>query len=249
MTDVLCQWCRQNITSWRPGTRFCTTRCRQAAHRLRRLGPGAVAVNGEALRWAYVDPPYPGTAKKYYAGEASYRGEVDHERLIAFLEDRRLGVEPSPIESAMFAHLALGTGQLAGYAFSTSAKSLRWLLPLFPEGARVCPWVKPIGVPRNSYGAHNTWEPLIVVGGRRTRGGFRDWLRAAPARREGTLPGRKPIAFCAFLYQQLGMQPGDTLEDWFPGSGIVTRSWDEMARLRLPANDDANAVASSNDAV
>lgn len=248
MGEILCEWCQVNIVGWRPGMRFCTTRCRQAAHRLRRLGPGAIAVNGAALRFAYVDPPYIGTAKKYYEGEDSYRGEVDHVALISLLEMRRNGIPPHPQVLHQFSHLAMGEGPLAGWALSASAKSLRMLLPLCPEGARVCPWVKPIGVPRASYGPHNTWEPLIVVGGRRLRGGCRDWLRAAPARKEGTLPGRKPIAFCAFLFQQLGLQPDDVIEDWFPGTRIVSRSWDEMSRLRAPANGDAASVVSADDA-
>jgi predicted methyltransferase len=50
-----------------------------------------------------------------------------------------------------------------------------------------------------------------------------------PARGEGTLPGRKPIAFCAWLFDLLGMRPGDILIDLFPGTGIVTRAWAEVS--------------------
>jgi hypothetical protein len=157
--------------------------------------------------FAYADPPYPGLSSKYYRDEPSYRGEVDHAALIVSLE-------------------ALG---YAGWALSTGAYALRDVLPLCPSRARVCAWVKPIGVSSKTFGLHNTWEPLIVVGGRRRQPGRRDWLRAHPARGGGELPGRKPIAFCAWLFDCLGMLPGDELVDLFPGTGIVSRAWAELS--------------------
>lgn len=95
---------------------------------------------------------------------------------------------------------------------------------------RVAPWVKPIGVSSRTYGPHNTWEALVVYGGRKLRPGVRDWLCAMPARGGGDLTGRKPIAFCAFLFDQLGMIPGDTLDDLYPGTGIVTTTWTNLSR-------------------
>jgi hypothetical protein len=53
--------------------------------------------------------------------------------------------------------------------------------------------------------------------------------------------GRKPLAFCAFLFEQLGMLPGDELADLFPGTGIVSRAWAELSR------DDASARAVGDD--
>lgn len=162
------------------------------------------------MRFAYADPPYPGLAQRYYQREDSYAGEVDHGKLIA----------------------RLAAGGYAGWALSTSAKALQYVLGLIPPELepRTCPWVKPIGAAPATRGPHNTWEPLIVVGGRKLRPGFRDWLCTQPARRGGELTGRKPIAFCAFLFQQLGMLPGDTLDDLFPGTGVVERAWAELCR-------------------
>lgn len=157
--------------------------------------------------FAYADPPYPGLAKRYYGDQASYAGEVDHAKLIA----------------------SLTAAGYAGWALSTSSKALRDVLPLCPPTARVCAWTKPIGVPPATYGLHSTWEPLIVAGGRQLQPGVRDWLRAQPARGWGDLPGRKPIAFCAWLFDCLGMVPGDTLVDVFPGSGAVGRAWAELS--------------------
>jgi hypothetical protein len=155
------------------------------------------------MRMAYADPPYPGTAARYYRREASFAGEVDHAELIA----------------------RLSADYPDGWALSTSARSLRWVLPLCPESAHVCPWVKPSGVDGRTAGLHTAWEPLIVVGGRQRRPGVRDWLRAKAAIRGGTLPGRKPLAFCAFLFDALGLRAGDELADLYPGTGIVLRAW------------------------
>jgi hypothetical protein len=168
-------------------------------------------------RFAYADPPYPGLARKYYQHESSYGGEVNHAALIASL-------------------MASG---YTGWALSTSPKALRDVLPLCPPGAHVCPWVKPIGVPPRTNGLHTTWEALIVVGGRQRPPGVRDWLRAMPARGWGELPGRKPIAFCAFLFNALGMVPGDELVDVFPGTGAVSRAW---AELSSAAADDVSPL-------
>lgn len=208
-----CAWCRllDPATVARGSRRrFCSRKCRQAAFRLRQrhAAAGATASPGA---FHYADPPYPGTSAKYYRDEPSFAGEVDFPALILSLTTSR------------------DSGDCLGWALSTSARSLRTLLPLCPPEARVCPWVKPINPSPRTYGLHNTWEPVIVVPGRRRQPGKRDWLRAMPARGEGTLPGRKPIAFCAWLFDLLGMLPGDTLVDLYPGTGIVARAWAELS--------------------
>lgn len=217
-----CAWCRRDLeVTARRDQRFCGPNCRQWAFRLRRRRATEERA-AEPMRFAYADPPYPGLAKRYYGDQPTYAGEVDHAELIARLE----ACYPD------------------GWALSTSAKALRHVLPLCPEGARVCPWVKPIGTPSATFGPHNTWEPLIVVRGRVSRNGARDWLSALPARFGGDLPGRKPLAFCAFLFSMLGMRPGDELADLFPGTGVVGRAW---AEISSDASPDARANASRAD--
>ena len=219
-----CGWCRASLITRREGTIYCGRKCRQSAFRLRRrYAQVATPAAAPGLTFAFADPPYPGTARKYYRGQADYAGEVDHSALIA----------------------SLTAAGYAGWALSTSAKALRDILPLCPPGARVCAWVKPIGVPAATYGAHCTWEPVIVVGGRKRRPGVRDWLLAQPARHEGNLPGRKPIAFCAWLVQLLGMVPGDHLVDLYPGTGIVGRAWQELSSRSsaTPAELGCSSVA------
>lgn len=221
-----CGWCRASTP---PTATYCGVRCRQAAFRLRRRSQQLETASRPG-RFAYADPPYPGLSSKYYRHEATFAGEVDHRALIA----------------------SLGAGNYAGWALSTSAKALRYVLPLCPEGARVCSWVKPIGASPRTYGIHNTWEPLIVVGGRKLRGGKRDWLSAQPARYGGSLPGRKPIAFIAWMFDLLGMSPGDdgdTFEDWFPGTGVVGRAWQSLGGKLLPrVFSDAGLLSAPSDA-
>ncbi len=175
------------------------------------------------MRFAYADPPYPGLAAKYYASEDSYGGEVDHAELIASL--RSSGYD--------------------GWGLSTSSKALRDLLPLCPADAEVCVWAKP---ECGAGSRRNYWEALIVVRGRASPRGTSDVLRAQPARGGGTLMGRKPIAFCAWLFDLLGMRPGDTLVDLYPGTGIVGRAWAEVCRASARAPSDVGSPSSPGDA-
>lgn len=134
--------------------------------------------------------------------------------------------------AALIARLEV-TGYV-GWALSTSSRSLRDVLPLCPPGVRVCAWIKPTGVPTATAGIHSKWEPLIVRGGRQLPPGRADYLRAQPARGGGTLMGRKPIAFWAWLFGLLGMRPGDTFDDLYPGTGLGSRAWAELGASSTP---------------
>lgn len=223
-----CAWCLR-VLETRCG-RFCGARCRQTAFRLRRRRGLEVAPGAQGLRFAYADPPYPGTAARYYSDQPTYAGEVDHAALLSLLQARRFD----------------------GWALSTSEKALRDLLPMCPPGTRTCPWVKPDPPSPMTYGLENCWEPVLIWGGRPRQPGVRDWLQALPARGGGDLPGRKPLAFCAWLFDLLGMVPGDHLDDMFPGSGVVGAAWREVsstARATLgEVSPGASATAGVADA-
>ena len=206
--SIRCAWCESPFEPSRADAMFCKVRCRQAAWRIRRRRVAGVG-DGSPKSFAYADPPYPGRAIRYYGSEATFGGEVNHAALICSMVER-----------------------YDGWALSTSADALRDVLPLCPANVRVCAWVKPIGVSGKTYGVHNCWEPLIVAPGRQLRPGKRDWIAAQPARGGGTLMGRKPIAFAAFLFDVLGMSPGDELDDLFPGTGIIGRSWRYFSEKR-----------------
>jgi hypothetical protein len=148
---------------------------------------------------AYADPPYPGRAH-LYKDHPDYAGEVDHEALIARLV------------------------AYDGWALSTSAEALRDILPMCPPEARVLAWVK--------HTVTVSWEPLIVVSARKPQG-VRDWIQVEPdsyqwrAKPDSYVIGQKPVPFCKWMFAWLGAQPGDSLDDIFPGSGQVGRAWEE----------------------
>lgn len=240
---MVCGWCGLELAATKATGRrsvYCGQGCRQRAFRLRgrRRRPAPAAAATKPIRVAYADPPYPGLAAKYYRDETSYAGEVDHVALVSSL------LEQFP----------------DGWALSTSRRALRFILPLCPESAHLCPWVKPIPPRGTTKGLHTTWEALIVVGGRQRAPGLRDWLLAKPAKDGGTLVGRKPLAFCGFLFDALGLMPGDELVDLYPGTGIVGRAWANLsgssATFRRPrpraaqgdvSSAGAGAEASSDD--
>lgn len=213
-----CGWCDAGLVDVR--ARYCSKRCRQTAHRARRRAE-LFATGEQPIRVAYADPPYPGLAARYYSREATYGGEVDHRELVA----------------------RLVAGWPDGWALSTSAAALRDVLPLCPEGTRVCAWSKPHGIPSTTMGLHNVWEPLLVWRGRQLPPGVRDHLSALPARGGGELVGRKPLAFVTWMFACLGLQPGDVVDDLYPGTGIVGRTW---AAVSSGAPGDASVEAFSD---
>lgn len=186
------------------------------------------------MKFAYADPPYLGQSKKHYATHPDYAGEVDHTALI----ERLVNDYPD------------------GWALSCHTPSLRVLLPLCPERARILAWVKPFASFKPGVWIKHAWEPVISYGGRhpprsQKRDNPRDWVAASvmtdPTRTRITetatgmipgvarvpwVPGAKPRVFCYWIFDVLGAEPGDTLDDLFPGSGIVSRCWAEYMRQR-----------------
>lgn len=162
------------------------------------------------MRIAYADPPYIGQAKKRYSKEDSYAGEVDH------------------------AELAVRLQSFDGWALSASSPSLHLVLPLCPPDARIAAWVKPFAIFKPNVNPAYAWEPVIFkparsgasrTGGRKSPT-VRDWVSANITLKRG-LCGVKPEAFCLWLFDLLGMQPGDELVDMFPGTGAVTAAWEK----------------------
>jgi hypothetical protein len=201
--------------------RWCSKKCRQTAFRSRQLS--VVEDLGDTpKRLALGDPPYPGMSRKYYGDQPSFAGEVDHAALVSRME------------------------RYDGWALSTSAKTLKYVLSLCPPDVRIAAWGKPHGVSVKTRGPHNAWEPIIYKPARLRQPGFPDWLTALPARGGGTLPGRKPLAYCAFVFRLLGASPVDELDDLFPGTGIVGRAFAEFKRaasLKASMGASLGAVA------
>lgn len=158
-----------------------------------------------SLKVAYADPPYPGQARKHYKDDPQC-AEVDHAALIARLE----------------------LDYPDGWALSTSSTALQMVLALCPSGVRIGAWVKPFAVFRPGVNPCYAWEPVIFRGGRtkrsRTDPTLFDWVSTPITMKRG-VHGAKPEPFCFWLFSMLGLRPGDTLDDLFPGSRAVSRAW------------------------
>lgn len=203
-----CAWCRGAIASGsRADARYCSKRCRQAAHRAK-AAPATILPDGPAgpVRLAYADPPYVGLARRYYGEEPTYAGEVDHAALLAQL------------------------ATYAGFALSCSSRSIPLLssyaLDAGISDVRLAIWHR-----------HRPWSGASGYEGvlfRRARpSATPDVLLGVGQARRPTHPedviGMKPPAFSAWLFGLMGAQPGDVLDDLFPGSGLVARAWRQWA--------------------
>jgi hypothetical protein len=174
-------------------------------------------------RFAYADPPYPGNSERLYGDHPDYAGEVDHRELV----DRLVDEFPD------------------GWALSTGARNLHYVLPLCPGDVRVLAWVKPLLPLKPTVSIQYGWEPVIMRGGRPRdfHDGFvRDTVAASPVAHKdipGGVIGMKPRAFCYWLFDVLNAQAGDELVDLFPGSGAVGEAWRaylEQPRLTFNRN-------------
>jgi len=155
------------------------------------------------MKFAYADPPYMGCAKKY-----PEKQEVNHSELI----DRLTADYPD------------------GWALSLSSPSLRYLLPLCPADVRVMAWVKPFAIYKPNVGVAYAWEPVIVRGGRRRtrkQPTVRDWVQVNITLKKG-LVGAKPENFAFWLYEIFNAREGDTLDDLYPGTEIMSRCWERF---------------------
>jgi hypothetical protein len=161
------------------------------------------------IRVAYADPPYPGSARLYAKpGTPEYHPDAMR------WDDPAAHVELLARLDAQFPD---------GWAFSTCPDALPALLAAAPPGTRVAAWVR---------GGVRSWEPVLFRLGAR-RGGL-----ATPGLDVSLVHfwtvsgfvGQKPPAFAAWLFRLLclGAHQDDVLVDLFPGSGAVTRAWDEF---------------------
>lgn len=165
------------------------------------------------MRLAYVDPPYYGYAEKFYGDlhpEAAVYDTIEaHEALIARV-----------------------VAEYDGWAFSMTSGNLHDLLPLFPADARVGAWVKPFASFKKGVSPAYTWEPVVFRPAPRkhdiTAPTVRDYVAVGITLQRG-LVGAKPEGFCRWIVDLLGWQPGDTIEDVFPGTGVMGRVVDSLA--------------------
>lgn len=172
------------------------------------------------MRIAYADPPYPGCAH-LYNGHKDYAGEVDHVKLILELES------------------------YDGWLLHTNSPSLKAILPLVPDDARIMAWVKPFAAFKRGVPVAYSWEPVIVKACRKPvvngRVVMRDWISCPITMKRG-LVGAKPEAVCMWAFEVLGMHPDDELADLFPGTGGVMEAFEKW---KLAVSDKPEATANT----
>jgi len=178
------------------------------------------------MRFAYADPPYLGRGEYYRAHHVDamrWNDPQTHQKLIDRLQ-------------AEFGD---------GWVLSLSEASLRTILPMCPVGARVGAWISDRArFAGKAVAVRKHFEPVIFMGGRQhaeTGNRTADFIVTKQERlpagqpryamvksdiRAGkTFLGRKPSAFCHWVFDLLGVETGDDFEDIFPGSGAVTEAY------------------------
>ncbi len=154
-----------------------------------------------SMKIAYADPPYPGCAHRY-----PEKTEVDHVTLIRQLEEK-----------------------YDGFVLHTSSTALQAVLSLCPRDVRVMSWVKPFCAFKRGVPVAYAWEPVIVRPCRkqvvRQRVVMRDWISESITLKKG-LCGAKPENVCLWAFEMVGALPEDELVDLYPGTGIVSRTWE-----------------------
>ena len=210
--ETLCAWCggplpelTARARSKRVDTLFCKPVCRKTAWRLGQRGI-ARGVNVRPMRVAYADPPLPGV------------------RLGVFYQNKAGSITPRSSRSCV-------ADFPDGWALSTSAKALRDLAPaLSAERARLR-----LGEAASRARAEHGHPQHVGAADRRRRGASSGPACAIGSRRSprgtaASFPGRKPLAFIAWLFACLGVLPGDNLFDKYPGTGIVSRAFAQLLR-------------------
>jgi hypothetical protein len=157
-------------------------------------------VSADHKRLAYADPPYPGKAHLYPENT-----EVDHAELIERLSE------------------------YDGWALSTDEVNLAYVLSLCPPKTRVLAWCKPDAPPMGG-GPWQSWEPVLCRPARHAA--VRSYLEhPAPARGfcGPSFTGSKPAGFCEWVFRCMGAKRDDSLDDLYPGTGIVGREWETFS--------------------
>lgn len=104
---------------------------------------------------------------------------------------------------------------------------------------RIAAWCKSFASFKPNVNPAYTWEPVVFFGGRRgtrERLTVKDHLVEPITLRKG-LTGAKPESFCRWVLDLLGYQPGDTLDDLYPGTGVMQRITERtLSELPLEAS-------------
>lgn len=170
------------------------------------------------MKFAYADPPYLRQGAKLYG---------QHHPDAAIWDDVKTHHALVEVLASEFPD---------GWALSlSSSSSLREILPACPRETRVAAWCKSFCAFKKGVRPCFAWEPVIFIGGRNPpvhkhappqKGGKqntpKDFLVEPITMRRG-LTGAKPEKFCHWVLDLLNVHPGDSVDDIFPGTGIMGR--------------------------
>ena len=169
------------------------------------------------MRIAYADPPYPGLAH-YYREHPDYAGEVDH------------------------AELARDLARYDGFILHTHVPALVYVDGCLRSAGitdhRICAWVKPFASFKPGVTPAYAWEPVFIRACRKpaelsARHTMRDWVSVGITLERG-LTGAKPNGLCRWAFELAGLDPADSLDDLYPGTGAVSEAWESWrAQLQL----------------
>jgi hypothetical protein len=139
-------------------------------------------------------------ARRHYGRHPDYAGEVDTAELVARLE----------------------AGWPDGWALATNGQSLQAVLEVCPP-VRVAIWHNTAARPPGaSFGWWQTYEAVMIRGGRASLSRGRRDLLACGTGAGGRFIGGKPAPWTRWVLGLLGAETGDDITDLFPGSGAVT---------------------------
>ena len=161
------------------------------------------------MRFAYADPPYIGCAKLYkdHPQHMLYDTIHGHAMLLQRLQDEY----PD------------------GWAYSCNPGHIAAVSQYINVNHRIMCWAKSFAVFKPNVGLAYTWEPVFLAGGRnitRQQPTVRDHLVCPITLKKG-LTGAKPEEFCRWILKALNYEKGDTLDDLFPGTGVMGRMVEE----------------------
>lgn len=185
------------------------------------------------IRCAYLDPVYPGHGADYSKpGTPEFHPDAmrwdDPNEHVALMEQAERDFPD-------------------GWALSTNEAGVRAFFHRAPARARLAPWVTTSTGAIKMFRVAFCWEaviystPFVTRSQAPGRPAQLNWIAAGkghnhnPELASAPFLGAKPRRFCFWLFRLLGLggHPDDVLVDMFPGSGAVTRAWDEYRALAV----------------
>jgi hypothetical protein len=123
-----------------------------------------------------------------------------------------------------------------GWALSMGSVDLPRLAPVLPDGVRLAAWCKSFASFKPGINPAYAWEPVAFMTTRkrdRIEVTARDFL-VCPITVEKGLTGAKPEPFCSWVLDLMGWQPGDEVDDLFPGTGVMGRVVAKRQSVSMP---------------